>query len=192
MPILTSFKPRWTLRIGLVLSVLLPVVGQPLPAQAAVSKEYQVKAVFLFNFAQFVQWPPAVFTRPDQPFCIGVLGDDPFDAFLDDTVQGEKVEGHPLVIRRYASSDDVKACQVLFISRSEAKRMEGILAGLKDRTILTVGDTEDFIKSGGVIRFVTEKNKIHFRINLEAAKRVHLSISSKVLRLAEIAGPGKD
>jgi hypothetical protein len=189
---LISPHQRRPLRVWLVLLVLLTAGGPPLPAQTAIFKEYQVKAVFLLNFAQFVQWPPAAFTSAGEPFRIGVLGEDPFGSFLDETVSGEKVEGHPLVIQRCGSAGDAKGCQILFISRSESGRMEDILAGLKDKSILTVGDTEGFIKNGGVIRFVMEENKVHFRINLEAAKRVNLAISSKVLRLAEITGPGKD
>lgn len=163
-----------------------------LPAQTEISKEYQIKAVFLFNFAQFVEWPTNAFPEEQTPLTIGVLGDDPFDAFLDETVQGEKVDGHPLMIQRYHNIEDAKNCQILFISRSERSRMEQILADLKGRNILTVGDMEGFSKSGGVIRFVTEENKIHFRINLEAAKNANLTISSKMLRLAEIVEPGKD
>lgn len=161
-------------------------------AQADVSKEYQIKAVFLFNFTQFVNWPSAVFTRADEPFCIGILGDDPFDAFLDETVRGEKVNDHPLMVQRYHSVSDITNCQVLFISRSESKRMDQILASLKDRNILTVSDIDGFAKSGGVIRFVTEQNKIHFRINLAAAKNAGLTISSQMLQLAEIVQPGGD
>ncbi len=157
-----------------------------------IPREYQIKALFLFNFSQFIQWPPSAFTNADEPFRIGVLGNDPFDDFLDETVRGEKVDGHPLVIQRYESVDAVKDCQILFISRSESERMENILADLKGRNILTVGDSEGFVKNGGVVRFVTEENKIHFRINLEAARRANLTISSKVLRLAEIVEPGKD
>ncbi len=100
--------------------------------------------------------------------------------------------GHPLVIERYRRIEDAKDCQILFISRSENARMGSILDGLKGRSVLTIGDTDGFIENGGIIRFVTVNNKIHFKINLEAAKRANLTISSQVLRLAEITGPGKD
>ncbi|HJT25639.1 MAG TPA: YfiR family protein, partial [bacterium] len=185
-------KFRWLSRAGFALVLLLGAGVLSLRAETPVSKEYQVKAVFLFNFAQFVKWPRAAFTRENEPFRIGILGEDPFDAFLDETVKGEKVDGHPLLIRRCNGIEDAKNCQIVFVSRSESQRMENILAGLKGRNILTVSDTEGFIKSGGIVRFVTEGNKVHFRINPEAAKRVKLAISSKVLRLAEIAQPGQD
>jgi hypothetical protein len=166
--------------------------SRALPAQTEISREYQVKAVFLFNFAQFVEWPTNVLSDTQAPLTIGVLGDDPFDGFLDDTVRGEKVDGHPLAIQRYRNIGDVKNCQILFVSRSEGKRMEEILAALKGKNILTVSDSEGFINNGGVIHFVTEENKIHFRISLEAAKNANLTISSKMLRLAKIVEPGKD
>lgn len=146
----------------------------------------------MFNFAQFVQWPSTVFASADEPFRIGILGDDPFDGFIDETVKGEKVDGHPLIIRRYGSAEEAQGCQILFISRSEAGRMGEILATLKGRNILTVADSGDFIENGGVVRFVTEDEKIHFKISLEAAKLAKLTISSQVLRLAKIAGPGKE
>jgi len=182
----------WTIHVCLILLALWSAVGSPLSAQSPVSKEYQIKAVFLFNFAQFVKWPAGAFTRPDEPFRIGVLGSDPFDSFLDATVQAEKIDGHPLVIQRYANVADIKACQILFISRSESERMENILSDLKGRSILTVADSEGFIKNGGIVLLSKEENKIHLIINLEAAKNANISISSKILRLAEIVGLGKE
>ena len=161
-------------------------------AQTAISKEYQIKAVFLFNFAQFVQWSETNFPAAGTPFCIGVLGDDPFNTFLDETVRGENIKGHPLTIQRYRNVDEVKECQILFISRSESGSMGQILARLKGRNILTVGDADGFLKNGGDIRFATEQNKIHLRVSVEAAKSTNLVISSKILRLAEIVEPGKD
>jgi hypothetical protein len=161
-------------------------------AQTPVTKEYQIKAVFLYDFSQFVEWPTNAFPESQTPLVIGVLGDDPFGTYLDETVQGEKVNGHPLVVQRYRSVEDAKNCQILFVSQSESERLGAILAALKDKNILTVADIKDFNKNGGVIRFVTEQNKIHIRINLAAAKNASLIISSKLLRAAEIVAPGKD
>lgn len=163
-----------------------------LAAQTTISKEYQIKAIFLFNFAQFVDWPANAFSEAETPLTIGILGDDPFGTFLDETVQGEKVNGHPLIVQHYQRVEDIKTCHILFISQSETKHLKRILNGLKDRNLLTVSDTDNFTKYGGIIQFVTEQNKIHFQINLEAAKEAELTISSKLLRLAKIVGPEKN
>jgi hypothetical protein len=184
--------PRKGPGAGLILTIALALAARPSPARAEISKEYQVKAVFLFNFAQFVQWPPTAFTRAEEPFRIGILGEDPFGTYLDQTVQGEKVDGHPLVIKRCASAADAKDCKIVFVSRSEMGQVEAIIDELKGRNILTVGDAEGFIRKGGIMRFVMDNNKVHLRISLNAAKRSDLTISSKVLRLAEIVEYGKE
>ena len=160
--------------------------GLDVSAQTAPSPEYQIKAVFLFNFAQFVQWPPSAFSGADTPLVIGVLGVNPFGAYLDDTVRGEKVDNRSLVVEHYHAVDEIKACHVLFISRSEATRLEQILASLKDRSVLVVGDGDDFVQRGGTIRLATHQNKIRLIVNVEAAKLANLTISSKLLRSAEL------
>lgn len=89
----------------------------------------------------------------------------------------------PLEIKHYRRLEDIEACHILFISSSESGRLKEILPALKDRNILTVGDTDGFTRSGGMIQFFTEQNKIRLRINENAAKAVRLTISSKLLRL---------
>ena len=179
-------------RPWIVLSLFLLARAPESHAQAPTPAEYQLKAVFLFNFAQFVEWPPEASQGSHAPLIIGVLGEDPFGVYLDETVRGEKVNDRPLVVQRYRRIDEMKACHILFISRSEANQLEPIITSLKGRHILTVGDAVGFAQRGGIIRFVTEKNKIRLRINLEAAKAAHLTISSKLLRPADIVAPGKD
>jgi hypothetical protein len=170
----------------LVISAFVLGATLKLSAQTNISPEYQVKAVFLFNFAQFVDWPAKAFSDAQAPLIIGVLGDDPFGAYLDETVRGEKVNDRPLLVQRYRRVGEIKNCHVLFISQSEMDRLEQILASLKGRNILTVGDTDDFATRGGMIRLFNERNKIRMRINLEAAKAANLTISSKLLRVAEL------
>ncbi len=146
----------------------------------------------MFNFAQFVEWPETAFPAAETPLVIGVLGEDPFGPYLDETVRGEKVNNRPLVVERYRRVEEVKICHILFISRSETDRLEKIFASLKGRNILMVGDSDHFCGKGGTIRFVTEKNKTRLRVNLAAAKAANLTISSKLLRPAEIVTPEKD
>jgi hypothetical protein len=171
---------------------LLLVGGLNLPAQPVATKEYKIKAVFLFNFSQFVTWPTNAFPETQTPLVIGVLGEDPFGTYLDETVRGEEVDKHPLVIQHYRRAEEIKTCHILFISQSETSRLDQILPSLKGRSILTVSDAEGFAQQGGMIRFVTEKGRIRLRINPEAAKAASLTISSKLLRPAEIVAPGKD
>lgn len=178
--------------IGFFLSVLLFSGGLDLQAQSVPVPEYQIKAVFLFNFTQFVEWPTNAFPEGQTPLVVGVLGQDPFGAYLEETVRGEKVHNRPVTVKRYRRVEEIQNCHVLFISRSEADRLGQILGSLKYRQILTVADVEGAARSGVMIRFVIERNKIRLRINLEAAKAANLTISSKLLRQAEIVTTGRD
>jgi hypothetical protein len=175
-----------------IVSAVLLVVGLAASVQAALSREYQVKAVFLFNFAQFVEWPSPAFPDAQTPLVIGVLGDDPFGTYLDEIVRGETVNNRPLAVRRFRSVDEIDTCHVLFISRSEADRLGETIALLKGRSILTVGDTEGFSRRGVMVSFVTVDNKIRLRINLGGANAANLKISSKLLRPAEVVTAGQD
>lgn len=178
-------------RFSIVL-VLLLWTGGRWPSQAASPSEYQIKAVFLFNFAQFVEWPAKAFPQEQSPLIIGILGEDPFGSFLDDTVRGEKAQNRPLIIQRFRRVEEIKSCHVLFIAQSEKDRLGTILPSLEGRSILTVSDADAFTARGGMVRFFTVQNKIRLRINLETAKAAKLTISSKLLHIAEMAGAGRE
>jgi hypothetical protein len=153
--------------------------------------EREIKATFLFNFAQFVEWPAASFADAQAPLVIGVLGADPFDAVLDAVVRGEVINGRPLAVTRFRRLEDVATCHILFVSASEAPRYPRIAQALQGRAILTVGDSDGFASSGGMIRFITDKNHVRLRINIGVARAVGLSISSQLLRAAELVGQGE-
>jgi hypothetical protein len=155
-------------------------------AQKPVATEYRVKAVFLFNFTQFVSWAPSSFISAQAPFVIGILGENPFDSYLEDVVSGENVNGHPLVVHHYKNIEEIKTCHILFINKAGINNPEDIPASIKGKNILTVSDAAGFLKQASVIRFITKDNKIRIQINLEAAKEAELTISSKLLRIAEI------
>jgi hypothetical protein len=181
-----------SLRKGpLALLVLALAWAVGVPAAPTPGMEYQVKAVFLFNFTQFVDWPAEAFARPDSPLIIGILGQDPFDTYLDDVVRGEKAGGHPIIVRRFRDIDSVRDCQLLFVGEADSRRPETVLAALRERTILTVGDSGDFSKRGGMIDFITRQGKIRLQINVETVRAARLTVSSKLLRLADIVNPGK-
>lgn len=177
-------RHAFQVQIVAVLWLATTCVAAQNPAQ-----DYQIKAVFLFNFTQFVEWPARAPADSRRPIVIGILGDDPFGRYLDDTVRGEKVDNRSLTVRRYHRAEEVEGCQVLFISRSEAARMEQILARMNTLGVLTVSDVDDFAQRGGMIRFVTENNRVRLQINTVAAKAAGLIISSKLLRVADVLSP---
>ncbi|HVU55294.1 MAG TPA: YfiR family protein [Puia sp.] len=168
------------------------IINLPLVAQAPLSREYELKAVFLYNFAQFVEWPPTAFSNSEAPLIIGVIGKNPFGTRLKDIVSGEKVNGHDVSVQYYDNAEDIGTCHILFINLPEAKKREQVLQLLKDRNILTVSDAPGFPAEGGMIRLFTRDNKIRFEVNLEVSRAAGLSISSKLLRLADLFTPSKN
>lgn len=180
-------RPERNRHKTMALALCLLFLGTPrFYAQGTgVPTEYQVKAAFLFNFTQFVEWPPSAFSDPSAPFVIGVIGQDPFGNYLDQIVANEKVAGHNLKVMRYQEGKEIRNCQVLFISSYDSDRTRSILAQVSDRSILTVGETYNFIDLGGMVRFFIKDSRIRFQINQNAAKAVQLVVSSKLLRVAE-------
>lgn len=170
--------------------ILALVLAAPLPlhrAHAADTQptEYQLKAAYIYHFAQFVDWPSNAFARPDSPLVIGVLGENPFGSDLEHTVQGKVLGGHPLVVQEFHSLSDItNTCHILFISSSEEKRLTQIIGELTGTSTLTVGESDRFIESHGMIKFVPEGTRIRFEINKTAAGKSGLTISFKLLSLA--------
>ena len=174
-----------TKRIRQTACILLGVmIWHQLSSQTVAPHEYKVKAGFLYNFTQFVEWPDTAFKAPEAPFIVGILGTDPFGTYIDSILAGGKVLGHALVVQRYHTLKEIENCQILFINLSHADTAN--FADIQKQPILTVSDAEDFMKSGGIIRFFTENNKTRLQINPSAAKLAKLNISSKLLQLADI------
>jgi hypothetical protein len=149
--------------------------------------EYQLKAVFLFNFAKFVEWPPQAFGGAHDPFTICIAGANPFGSSLDDEAGGKTVANRPISIRLVSNPQEAQKCQILFFPASERKRERGILEALQGSSVLTVGDADDFTAHGGIVEFRLIDARIHIEIVPEAAERAHLRISSKLLSLADPA-----
>jgi hypothetical protein len=152
--------------------------------------EHQVKAVYLFNFAQFVEWPKQSFESPEAPFVIGILGKDAVGGTLEEVVRGESLNGRRFEVRQFAEPDKVGPCHVLFIGRDMAAGLEQALATLRGRSVLTVTDIEGAEQLGAVITLFKDSKRIRMRINVAAARANELVISSKLLRPAEIVGGG--
>ena len=181
----TAFPELWSL---LSLSALM-LVGAAAEAQS--SRDYQVKAAFLYNFAQFTEWPPEAFTGSNAPLVIGILGEDPFGEAIDTTILNEVVRGHHLQVKRFRTVAQMPTCHIIYVGRSEANRLSQVLKALNGKPILTVSDLEGAADRGVTIQFVTEHNRIRFKINPTAAGAAQLTLSSKLLRVAEVVGPNK-
>ena len=152
--------------------------------------EYQVKAAFIYNFTKFIEWPRVKAGHQDETFDLCILGEDPFGN--DISSMEEKVSrGKGFKIRRQrelGDGEELQLCDILFISPSEEKNLTFIIEKVKNDETLTISDIDGFAQSGGVIGFITKNNKVALAINPGAAERAGLKISSKLLKLAEIAG----
>lgn len=188
--IIRRWRPPARCLLALGLAGAWPAASRAATAPVPAA-EYQVKAVFLFNFAQFIDWPPEAFADAKAPLVIGMAGADPFGPYLDGLVRGEKIGEHPLVVRRFAPEDSLAGTHILFIHAADDGQTERILAAVKGRSVLTVSDAENFNRLGGMVRFATENGKIRLRVNVTAAKDEHLTISSKLLRWSTIVAPEK-
>ncbi len=153
----------------------------------AAPSEYEIKAAFLFNFASYVEWPPRVSADSGGTFIIGVYGDNSFADLLRRTVAGKTVGGRKVEVRKFSAIRDLKPCHILFISSSEESSTSRILSAVRDWHVLTVGESDGFARTGGIIGFYLENKKVRFEINPNAARRSGLKISSRLLKLAKIA-----
>ncbi len=153
-------------------------------AAGQVVSEYQVKAAYLYNFAKFVEWPAEGFSSPADSFEVCIFGEDPFGAGIDELMHDKVVQQRKLVLRRIASFSEARSCQILFVPRASRAQTRELLEQIKSSSILTVGETPDFLRNGGVINLVLEQDRVRFDVNLDAAQRTRLRISSKLLAVA--------
>jgi hypothetical protein len=147
--------------------------------------EYQVKALFLLNFAKYVEWPAEAFSGPSAPITIGVLGTGPCGDHLRKAVEGKTISGRAIVVHQIEHPEDMNKCHILFISGTEKNHLAEILSQLQSRPVLTVGENDQFAQKGGVIGFVKKDGKVRLEIDLKAARGAKLEISSKLLSVAD-------
>jgi hypothetical protein len=166
------------------------VAGSACLRAAPPATDLDIEAVFLYHFTQFVDWPQAAFASEDAPFTIGVVGPDPFEKSLLEIVKGEMVGRHPIQVREVSDPAAERQCQILYVSKEGEPHFD--FSKVRDAPILTVGESDGFIKAGGVVQFFVDRRRIRLRISLSAARSRSLEISAKLLRVAEVTqgGPG--
>jgi len=176
-------------RRGVVLGALTFAAGLWLVGArgVAVAPEYQLKAAFIYKFATYVRWPATSSADATSPFVIGVIGKDPFGPALNDVVQGQRVQGRTIAIRRLRRLEEALRCEILFISSSERGNLHEIFAAVHGAPVLTVADMDQFAELGGMINLVTtEEHHIRFDINKGAIDRAGLKAPAQLLGLARI------
>jgi YfiR/HmsC-like len=173
---------RALLRLGVALALLL--VSLPLPAQNFTTPEYRAKASYLAKFPRFVEWPEGALPTRGAPFQLCVFGEYPFGVALAELTRGATVHERRIETRWISKEQELRACQVLFVSRSEQKRYSRLLEAVSGQMVLTVGETPEFLAAGGIVTFSMQQRTLQFEVNLDEANKAHLKISSRLLALA--------
>ena len=174
-------------RRGGLVALLAVCLAATVATRGDSTREYDLKAVLLFNLTRFAEWPSEAFAAPDSPLVIGILGRDPYGNTLDDVVRAESYGTHKIEVVRLRNPDAVTDCQMVVIGADETGALPSILARLSGRPVLTVSDFDDFARRGGMIGLnKTNDGKIHLRINLSAVKVSGVRISGKLIRVAEL------
>lgn len=187
-PVLTRERSKgaWLSHAVLFIACLIALPAALAQAQSDAPTEHQVKAAFLYNFAKFVEWPAEAFSGPAAPLQLCVLGEDPFGSDLRDLVKGKIVGGRAVQVLNPVNLEQSRTCHILFVSPSEKGGTRHIIEELSDRSVLIVGDSRGFAEQGGMINFVLENDRVRFEINVKAAERARLKISSRLLNVAKL------
>ena len=172
---------------GWKLVIVLAALILALPCRAdAPTREYLVKAAFLYNFTQFVQWPDSAFASKDAPFVVATFGDDPFNGALEQAMSGKSAQNHSVVVKHFGSVDAMDTCQMLFVPTTQDANLKPLFDKLGNKPVLAVGESDDFMSAGGGIRFYIDANRIRFEIDPDPISADGLKVSAKLLKLARI------
>ena len=177
-------RMRFFLRAGSFFGLLFLFSSLTVYAQSR-SAEYELKAAFLFHFAQLADWPAGALQPENRPFVICTTGEGSIVVTLQRAVEGKQIHAHSALVRSLRETDRPTGCDALFVVGENSKWTAAFLASVGDSPILTVGESADFLHQGGMIAFCPQENKIGFNINLKAAQKGGIKISSRLLLLAK-------
>lgn len=156
-------------------------------AQGRDSPNSLLKAAFLFNFAKFTYWPEPTWGSKDAPLTLCTIGDDALVRSLPQ-LGGHTVQGHPVTILSLARDADTKPCQLLYLAHSEQGLYHHVLKDMVDAPVLTISELTNFAASGGGIELYQQGEHLRFIINLEATRRAGLTLSARLLAMAQLIG----
>lgn len=179
---------RWKSHRAAVLCLLFAFCFfKPAPVQAgSTSREYELKAAFIYNFTKFIEWPDDAFSGPGSPIFIGILGQDPFGGALENAIRGRKVNGRPLVIEHLESAASARTAHIVFVSRAESWRLDELKGALQGASVLVVTETENEFSPVVAINFTLAGDKLRFEINMDAATAARLKVSAQLQKLAKV------
>lgn len=192
-----SLSTRARRGVAVALLFLAPAAATLLPGRAttlalaaggaeAQSREYQLKAAFIFNFLQFVEWPDAAFANPQAPLVITVVGENPFGTAIEQATRGKVVRGREIAVRYARNASAAGPSHLLFLAPAGDKAPTQSVRDAAGTGRLTVADVDDFVTAGGCVQFYSEDNKLRFSINTAAVNRAGLKVSAKLLQLARV------
>jgi hypothetical protein len=167
----------------IVLALMLIGLHVATAAHAAQSDETQLKAVFVLNFAKLTEWP-ATAADENGTFSIAILGKAPPSVFLK-TLQSQTIHGVKVSVRHIEEAGEAKGVRLVFVSSADRHRLSGVLRELNQQNILTVSDMPGFCEAGGMIGLIPVQNRLGFEVNLAAARKSRLTLSSQLLKLAK-------
>lgn len=170
--------------IALGMGLLTPLCRSAVADAQAIS-EYQVKAAYLYSFAKFVEWPAGTFKNAMDPIRLCILNDKSFQAQLNQIAENRQIAGHPVLVTLVQDGKQSRGCQELFISSSQSRETMQIVDSLRGASVLTVGETDDFVEQGGIINFVVFGEHVQFQVNQKAATQAGLHMSSQLLSVAK-------
>jgi hypothetical protein len=178
-----SLNPLCIVLVSLIAAFwALPAIAAETPALL----EYQIKAAFLLKFPKYAEWPPEAFPDATGPLVIAVLGESKVTEEIQKGIAGRTINGREVVLKQLLSPEDAIDCHILFVAAAEQPHVTGLLARLKNRGVLTVGESDGFLAAGGVINLALRDRKVSLEVNLAAADRARIKISSKLLSVANV------
>ena len=151
-----------------------------------------LQALYLYNFAKFIEWPEKVFAAKQTPLRLCIYGEKPSDIRQSvGSIEGKQVQGRDVAIRRNATLNELNDCQIVFVPSDEKRWLSEVLRIAHASSALTVSDMDDFVESGGGVGLLTVDRQIRFEFNLDATQAAQLKISSQLLKLARaVRGQG--
>ncbi len=167
-------------------------LGIPSRVSAQRSLEYEVKAAYLYNIVNFVTWPPDAFQSATDPVRVCIYGSDPFGPLLDRSIQGTVAGQRPMQAVRVDDAESLTKCHLIFLPSGNTDRIDQAVRTSGQLPILTVGESPDFLRRGGMIAFVIDGGRVRFDINQTAASSHGLTLSSRLLQVARtVSGKGR-